>query len=225
LLLLGDNVYENGDSSKVPDVVFAPFAGVLDGDTRLIPVLGNHDDDSGYGDAQVEALGMPGRWYSTYIDDVAIISLDSNRVDDLDQLEWLTAELASSTASSTIVTLHHPPYSSGFHGSSMSVRDTFSPLFEEYGVQLVLAGHDHDYQRSEVINGVTYIVSGAAARLRDTGTADFTEVAFSTYSFVDLTVWPDRIEIQAVDQNDDVLDTASIPTVTPAVGSASASSD
>ncbi len=47
----------------------------------------------------------------------------------------------------------------GYHGSSIDVRNAFSPLFERFGVQLVLAGHDHDYQRSPV-DGVTYVVSG-----------------------------------------------------------------
>ncbi len=210
LLLLGDNVYEDGDPSKVDEVVFAPFAGVLDGGTKLLPVLGNHDQDSGFGDAQAAALGMPDRWYSTSIGDVLIVSLDSTRPDDPDQLDWLTSELAGSSARWTIVEMHHPPYSGGAHGSSLDVRDAFSPLFEEYGVQLVLSGHDHDFQRSQIINGVTYIVSGAAAKLRDAHRADFAEVAFSTYHFVDISVGADSIDVQAVDQQGQVLDRVSI---------------
>ena len=63
----------------------------------------------------------------------------------------------------TIVVLHHPPYSAGYQGSNDRRRATPSRRsFERYGVQLVLSGHDHDYQRSTPINGVTYVVSGAA---------------------------------------------------------------
>ncbi len=210
LLLLGDNVYEDGDPARASHAVFAPFADVLDNGTRLLPVLGNHDNDSGFGDAQSEALGMPARWYSTLIGNVLVVSLDSTQPENPEQLAWLTAELARSPATWTIVELHHPPYSGGYHGSSVAVREAFGPLFQQYGVQLVLAGHDHDYQRSEVIDGVTYIVSGAAARLRDAHRADFTAVAFSTYHFLDITVWPDRIDVQAVDQRGDVLDAVSI---------------
>jgi hypothetical protein len=49
------------------------------------------------------------------------------------------------------VAMHHPPYLAGMRGSDLEVRDAFSPIFERYGVQVVLAGHDHDYQRSTAI--------------------------------------------------------------------------
>lgn len=206
LLLLGDNVYPDGDPDDVQRKVLDPFASVLDGGTRLLPVLGNHDNDDGYGDAQVEALGMPGRWYATTIANTLIVSLDSNRPDDPDQLRWLEETLATIELTWTIVQFHHPPFSGGWHGSDLAVRDAFVPLFEEYGVDLVLSGHDHDYQRIEPINGVTYVVSGAAAKLRDANLADFSAVALSTYHFVDLTITPDQIEVRAVDHDDRTFD-------------------
>lgn len=206
LLLLGDNVYPNGDPADLQRTVFDPFAPVLDGDTRLLAVLGNHDSDDGYGDEQVDAIGMPGRWYATTIDNTLIVSLDSNRPRDSDQLRWLEETLAANTSTWTIVQLHHPPFSGGSHGSDDAVRDAFVPLFEDYGVDLVLSGHDHDYQRSRVLSGVTYIVSGAAAKLRDAHLADFSAVALSTFHFVDLTITADRIEVRAVDHDDQVFD-------------------
>ena len=190
--------------------MFEPFAAVLDGGTALLPVLGNHDVKSGFADAQVEALGMPGPWYATRYGDVLVISLDTNRPDDPAQLKWLQETLADATETWKIVTMHHPPYSGGWHGSDMSVRDAFVPLFEQYGVQLVLTGHDHDYQRSEEINGVTYVVSGGAALLRPTALADFSVVAWSTYHFTDIAVWSDHLDLQAVDQNDDVIDAVTL---------------
>lgn len=50
-------------------------------------------------------------------------------------------------------------------------------MFERYGVDLVLSGHDHDYQRDWLISGVTYLVSGAGAKIRPTETASFTAVS------------------------------------------------
>ncbi len=214
LLMLGDNVYPDGDPSQVDRTIFKPFAGVLDGPTKLLAVLGNHDVENGNGDAHAAALGMPARWYATSFGDTLVVSLDSTRPDDPDQLAWLTDTLSASSATWKIATMHHPPYSGGYHGSSEDVRRAFSPLFEEFGVQLVLAGHDHDYQRSEVINGVTYIVSGGAARLRDTRKADFSVEAWSVLHFVDLAVWPDRLEVRAVDQAGDVFDRVVIPVAT-----------
>lgn len=213
LLLLGDNVYPNGDPAKLSQTVFEPFAGVLDGGTELLAVLGNHDVRDGHGDAQAEALGMPSRWYSTHVGDVLVIALDSNQPSNPEQLAWLESELQHDTSPWTIAILHHPAYSAGEHGSDMSVREHFSPLFEQYGVDLVLSGHDHDYQRSTPIEGITYVVSGAAAELRDTDSASFTAVAWSTYSFVDLAVYDDHIELQAIDQDGLVFDRVSLPQV------------
>ncbi len=201
LLLLGDNVYPSGDPDRVAATVFRPLGPVLDGGTELVPVLGNHDVRHDNGDRQAAALGMPGRWYSTVVDDALIVALDSTRPQDPDQLAWLRAALEADSARWTIVIMHHPPYSAGYHGSSRDVRDAFSPLFERFGVDLVLSGHDHDYQRSEPIGGVTYVVSGGGAKTRRTGRADFTEVSWSTHHFVDLAVWPDRLELRAVDQD------------------------
>jgi 3',5'-cyclic AMP phosphodiesterase CpdA len=210
LLLLGDNVYPDGDPDQLDRAVFEPFAGVLDDDTQLLAVLGNHDVEDGRGDAHAAAIGMPARWYATEIGDVLVIALDSTRPDDPDQLTWLEQTLAASNATWTIATMHHPPYSGGYHGSSVGVRDAFAPLFETYGVQLVLAGHDHDYQRSQPIDGVTYVVSGGAAKTRPTSRAGFTETAWSTFHFVDLAVWSDRLELRAVDQQGQVFDSASL---------------
>lgn len=149
---------------------------------------------------------MPGRWYSWRSGPALVVVLDSTRPDDPEQLEWLERTVASTDATWRIAALHHPLYSSGWHGSATDVREAFQPIFEQYGVQLVLAGHDHDYQRSVPINGSTYVVSGAAARTRPTSRGDFTAVAWSTQHFVDIAIWADRLELQAVAQDGLVYD-------------------
>jgi len=73
-------------------------------------------------------------------------------------------ELASGIPSvkHCIVQAHYPPYSCSNHGEDsvvVSFRDSMTPLFEEYGVDLFFGGHDHNYQRS-VVNGITYITAG-----------------------------------------------------------------
>ena len=67
------------------------------------------------------------------------------------------------------IVLHEPPYSSGKHGSSLKVRQVIHPLARKYGVELVLAGHDHDYERTKAIDGVTYVVSGSGGRTDSRG--------------------------------------------------------
>ncbi len=210
LLLLGDNVYPDGDPDRLPETVFEPFAGVLDRGAELLAVLGNHDVRAGHGDAQRSALGMPGRWWSQDLGQVLVVGIDSNEPGNAQQLEFLEDSLARSDEEWKIVALHHPPYSAGRHGSSEEVRRAFAHLFERYGVQLVLSGHDHDYQRSKPINGVTYVVSGAASGTRRTGEASFTAVSWSWHHFLDVTVFADRLVLRAVNQDGLVADEAEI---------------
>jgi Fibronectin type III domain/Calcineurin-like phosphoesterase len=71
---------------------------------------------------------------------------------------WLRADLASSTRQWTIAFWHHPPYSKGSHDSDTDpilaeMRQNFLPILEEAGVDLVLAGHSHSYERSYLIDG------------------------------------------------------------------------
>ena len=210
LLLLGDNVYPDGDPARLRQTVFEPFAPVLDDGTRLLPVLGNHDVQTGRGEAHVQALGMPGRWYAVELDELLIVALDSTRPDDPEQRAWLERTLEAADARWVIAMLHHPPYSAGWHHSDLAAREAFSPLFERYGVQLVLSGHDHDYQRSGAIAGVTYVVSGAAAKTRPTSRADFSEAAWSVLHWVEIEVWRDHLELRAITQDGLVFDQATI---------------
>jgi 3',5'-cyclic AMP phosphodiesterase CpdA len=222
LLLLGDNAYPAGDPEALQRTVFEPFAAVLDQGTPLLAILGNHDVADGHADGQVSALGMPGRWWARELGDVLLVGLDSNLADDPDQLAFLERVLAGTRARWRIVALHHPPYSAGYQGSSERVREVFAPIFERYGVQLVLSGHDHDYQRSEPIGGVTYVVSGGAARTRRTGEDDFTAVSFSWHHFVDISVYDDQLVLRAVNQDLRVADEATIPLATEHVATAAA---
>ncbi len=198
LVLLGDNVYPNGEPARVGATVLEPFARVLGGGAALLPVLGNHDVRDGNAAGQMEALGMPGRWYSVDLGPVLFVGLDSTRVDDAHQTAWLERTLAGAEDRRVVVAMHHPAFSAGFHGSEPAVQDVWVPLFGAYEVDLVLSGHDHDYQRSVTIDGVTYVVSGGGARLRPTGAAEFTAFSASVLHFVEIAVWDDRLELRAV---------------------------
>jgi 3',5'-cyclic AMP phosphodiesterase CpdA len=207
LLLLGDLVYEEGDAELTDRVVTGPFAPILAGGADLLPVLGNHDYVSGEQQQILAELGRENPWYVEWVGPVRVIVLDSNRVDD-EQTGWLRDVLArpSPPRTWTVAAMHHPAYSAGYHGSDAEVRDTWGPLFAEHDVPLVLAGHDHDYQRSEPQDGVTYVVSGAGAKLRPAGSEDFTAVSASTLHYVDLLVYDDRLIGRAIDQRGRLVD-------------------
>jgi predicted phosphodiesterase len=218
LVLLGDNVYPDGEPERVKAAVLDPFAGVLDGPTRLVAALGNHDVRTGDGVPQLRALGLPGRWYTQRIGPVELVVVDSTRAGDPEQLAWLERTLAAQQTPWTIVAQHHPPYSAGYHGSHGPSRDALVPLFERFDVDLVLAGHDHDYQRIHPQQGVHYVVSGGAATLRRTGRASFTATAASTYHFVEVSAYADRLELRAVNQAGRVFDKLSIAATGDASG-------
>ena len=210
LVLLGDNVYPHGDPDRLDATVFRPFAPVLGGGARLLGVLGNHDVERGHGDRHAARLGMPAPWYVARLGPVLFVGLDTNRMTDPTQRAWLDETLAAADVPWKIAAAHFPPYSSGRHGSDLATRAAFAPAFERHGVQLVLSGHEHDYQRSSPVGGVTYVVSGAAAKLRRTGREDFTAAAWSTHHFVDLAAWPDRLVLRATDQKGRVFDAATL---------------
>ena len=75
------------------------------------------------------------------------------------QYQFLKRDLAGTSRPFKVFFGHHPAYSSGSHGSTKKMQEYLQPLFEENGVQLVFAGHDHDYERT-IVNGITYVVSG-----------------------------------------------------------------
>lgn len=211
LLLLGDNVYPSGNPADVQAKVLDPFDSVLDGPTDLVAALGNHDVETGDGVRQLEALGLANRWYQRRLGPVDVVVVDSTRPSDPEQLAWLNEALASLSGKWTVVIQHHSPFSAGYHGSHTPSRDNLVPLYERYGVDLVLSGHDHDYQRSDKINGVTYVVSGGAATLRPTARADYTVMAASAYHFVELGAYADRLDVRAIGQDGRVFDEFSLP--------------
>lgn len=211
LVLLGDNIYDDGDPTRARSAVLEPFRATLQAGVPLIAALGNHDFDSGNGAAQLRALGQPGPWFARRFGPLQLVVLDSNRPDDPAQLRWLRQTLAGSDATWKIAVMHHPMRSAGYHGSNLATRTAFAPLFKQYGVQLALAGHDHDYQRSRIIDGTTYLVSRAAAKLRPAGSNEDTVVSLSTRHFLDLSVYADRLVVQVVDQQGRVFDRLVLP--------------
>ena len=208
LVLLGDLVYEDGDADEVDTAVIEPFAPLTARGTELVPVLGNHDYESGEQDEILAALDREASWYVEQVGPVRIVALDSERVDDPEQRSWLEQVLAQPRPPGTwtIAAMHHPAYSAGHHGSTAGVQRHWVPLFARYDVPLVLAGHDHDYQRSLPLDGVTYVVSGGGAKLRPTGGDDFTAVSASVLHYLDLLVYPDHIDGRAIDQSGRLVD-------------------
>ena len=160
LVTLGDAVYSEGSPSEFDQAWNEPYGWVEDAGVPVVASLGNHDIRTANGDHVMDLFDMPNRWYERPVGPVDIFVLDSNDVTEEAQMDWLSTALASSSAPWQVLVFHHPVYSCGKHGSTPSVQHELVPVTANRGVDLVVNGHDHDYQRFPPINGTTYVVSG-----------------------------------------------------------------
>lgn len=157
--------------------------GFLHAMVANVPVTGNHEflnqeDTNGEEHYHLSPLwsaqltvpsngpkGFEETVYFTEYQDVLLVVLDSTRAlqsrEALDaQAEWLEQVLAASRHRWRIVSHHHPMYSVGMGRDNPELRDHWQPLYERYGVDLVLQGHDHAYGRGENVAGGATVLTG-----------------------------------------------------------------
>ncbi|MHC5598200.1 MAG: metallophosphoesterase family protein [Nostoc sp.] len=209
VVLAGDNIYNNGEIEKIGEVFERPYQGLLKLGVKFQACLGNHDIRTDNGDPQVKYAGfnMKGHYYTFRRENVQFFALDTNsNADWKKQLNWLEKELSLSNAPWKVVFGHHPIYSSGQYGSNPGFIKTFTPLFQKYGVQLYINGHEHNYERTRAIDGTTYLICGAGAGNRPVGRSEWTEYSTSDLSFASYEVYKDRIEISAIATDNRVFD-------------------
>jgi hypothetical protein len=154
VLTLGDNAYESGSESEYASC-YAPTWGQFL--ARTHPAVGNHEyltpDASAYFSYFGAAAGPPDKGYYSF--DVGawhLVSLNSNCSraggcgEGSPQLTWLRADLATHRTRCTLAFWHHPRFSSGEHGNQMQMAPIWQALYTA-GADVVLSGHDHDYER------------------------------------------------------------------------------
>jgi hypothetical protein len=202
----GDLAYDHGTRAEIE----ANFFGVYESLLRVVPVFptsGNHEYQTEGAAPYREAFVLPEnggpdgreRWYSFDYGDVHFVALDTERSGRA-QAAWLDADLAANRLPWTVVYLHKPPYSAGVRGGDAAVRAHFVPLFEKHRVPLVLAGHEHHYERMRPLRGVTYVITGGGGRgtrpVRHSNGSAFSE---SVLHFLSVQVDGDRLSLHAID--------------------------
>ncbi len=174
VLTTGDMVLRGSDEADWQRffAVIEPLAARV----PYYPTMGNHDvGRAGDGARRAMALfALPDRrdatkrqdtdgdWYSFDIANVHLVFLDSNRYDQAAQLTWLENDLRTARGRkvrAVIALTHAGPWSRGLHQGSRLARERYVPLLVQFGVDLLLSGHDHLYQRGNFA-GLRYIVSG-----------------------------------------------------------------
>lgn len=175
-MMLGDNAYNSGTDSEYTSYLFNYYPTMLR-KSVLWPTLGNHDAGSADSPTQSgpyyaqhtlpkagEAGGVASGTEAYYSYDygnihfVCLDSADTSVAANGAMANWVTSDLQNNTKDWTVVFFHHPPYSKGSHNSDtesllVSMRTNFNPIFENYGVDLVLCGHSHSYERSRLLDG------------------------------------------------------------------------
>ena len=222
--LLGDICYYGPIARRFDDVFVAPLRPLIEAGVEFELAIGNHDGELFVGDprlAEVEAtldlLGTPARYYATsrgpvdffHLDSVALVhALDGGRPAELadQQLAWLDQALGESTNPWRIVCSHHPIHSSGRHGATDVLQAVLEPVLVAHDVDLVLAGHDHHYERTVPIEGITHVVSGAGCKLTPVHPTTSSAIALSTLQFMRVDVQPERLRGRAIGADGRVLD-------------------
>lgn len=230
----GDIVYrveENADPAEAFIAkYYMPFAPVLQR-IPVYPVPGNHEYDDAalfeghpyYASAFPPLSDGPPtledgfrQYYALELGKLQILFLDTQifwkEEGAEEQTSWLEGRLRDEAFVNSIVVLHVPPFSSGYHASDGAVvLREWVPLFEQHRVPLVLTGHDHNYQRI-CVNGVTYVVSGGGSSVLYSMTDPHpgNEFFAARSHFVLLTVYQDHLELEAISVDGEVIDTTVI---------------
>lgn len=169
-LMLGDNAYLLGSDTDFQTRMFDIYPSILR-TTASWPAIGNHDvldNQRPYFDIftlpdNAQAGGLASNtelYYSFDYANIHFVCLDTTLSDftpGSPMLDWLAADLAATTQDWAIAYFHHPPYSDGHDSDTeeelIEVRQNIIPILEAGGVDLVLSGHSHSYERSYLLNG------------------------------------------------------------------------
>lgn len=210
----GDLAYDSGTIAQFEDNVFGVYADILR-NIPMFPAAGNHDYETLRGAPFRSVFALPGdsgeKWYAFDWGSVHFVALDTES-DYQIQAAWLDRDLAGTALPWRIVYLHKPPYSSGTHGSDLALRAALAPILERHHVQLVLAGHDHDYERIVPQNGVAYVVTGGGGvGTRSVGASSFTAFSEDVIHFVYGEATADETVLHAIDATGAEFDAAVVP--------------
>jgi 3',5'-cyclic AMP phosphodiesterase CpdA len=179
---------------------------------KFYAALGNHDDPN---QRFYKPFNMDGkRFYTFKKGDAEFFVLDSTYMTTA-QVDWLKDALAKSNAKWKLPYMHHPLYSSGeAHGSEVDLRTLLEPLFVDYGVSAVFAGHEHFYERITPQKGIYYFTQGGGAKLRKGNIATrstLTAKGFDTdNSFTLIEIVKDEMYFETISRKNQVVDSGSI---------------
>jgi hypothetical protein len=211
LLEAGDVVYPDGSPSKFAATIDQPYAALL-AKAPLWVALGNHDVTTNNGNDLVAHLGLPGHTYEKVLSragvSVQILVLDSTDVSAA-QTAWLTTRLETGSYRWRIVMFHHPVWSCSTHGSTRTIIDSWLPIIESHHVDLVLTGHDHNYQRFADASTTVVVTGGGGMPTYPVGACTDTPALLASaqrHHFLGIEATDSSLSVTAVARTGENLD-------------------
>jgi uncharacterized protein (TIGR03437 family) len=220
---VGDLAYPDGTFEEFEDSYFGINAPLM-ARVPFFSTPGNHEYNTSNAAPYLAGVATPecgvagadrGRYYSFDWDNAHFVSVDSNLLATSRapaMLAWLNADLAATDRHWRIVFLHHTPYPTGFHlGDPIcaAVQQFVNPIVESHGVQLLLAGHEHGYERTYPLAGgqvatppapsTTYVVTGGGGgALESVGSSGQTAISVEAFNYLRIDVKGRALTITAI---------------------------
>lgn len=239
---LGDIAYDSGTYAQFEANYFALYAPLM---SRLpfFTTPGNHDYETGNAAPYLAGSAAPvsnvpaedlGRYYSFDWGDAHFVSVDSNLMltaAESRMLGWLDSDLGATGKFWKIVFLHHPPYPTGTHlGDPIcaEVQRSVTSIMERHGVQLVLSGHEHGYERTFPLVGgqpvdsgqsTTYVIAGGGGQfMEQVGSLPQTAFSVAAFNYLRVDVDGPQLALRATGLSGNTIDTVTLappPVITP----------
>jgi len=213
VLMMGDNLYGRKEPVDYVTKFEKPYRPLLEAGVKFYATLGNHDDPS---ERFYAPFHMADRYYEfkAPAQSVRFFVLDSNLLDPA-QIRWFVRALSAASEDWKICFFHHPLYSSGTrYQPDEARRALLEPLLIRYGVSVVLAGHDHFYQRLMPQKGIQYFTSGGSAKLRlgDIRRSEISLAGFDQdYHFMLMEIAGGELYFQTISRTGKTVDSGVVP--------------
>jgi 3',5'-cyclic AMP phosphodiesterase CpdA len=211
VVMMGDNMYGSQKPRDFVDKFEIPYGPLLRMGIPFYAALGNHDRPDNRNYAHFNMGGQ--RHYAFVKGAVRFFVLDTNFLDPA-QLEWFEGALRAAGDGWKIVVFHHPLYSDGDrHGPNVSLRVLLEPLLVTHGVDVVMSGHEHIYERIKPQKGIVHFIVGSSGQLRKGGMTPSAQTAAGfdqDCAFMLVSIVGDDMSFQTISRTGQTVDSGVI---------------